>query len=243
MDEQDVQKNFARRMIFSLLKPAAVLGDTMGIELKTFTTMAQLAIYQQKKRRGLTQSEISKQLGVSSRTLDRVLKIMRNGFFEPESDHELPRKIEFILWGEPCGLARLVQLLDGYSAEEIQQALDVLVEEERARPIEGRTLKWGVTRRANRLSDDKLAAKIDGLNNVLGVISNAVWNRFFKESPQAGARTVTMLIRQEDIPELKQLYETYIWPRLVELDAQAQESQDSVEMGVTMVWSRSEHQE
>ena len=237
MDEAKGNLGFARRVAYSLLRPAARVAASSGLPLKDFVQLSQLVLYEVKRGKGLSQRKIAQELDVSSRTLDRLLKDFRDGFFEPETSHELPRRIEFMLWAEPAGLARIAQVLSEFDPDDIEAALDLLIRDGRVEPVEGRTLKYAPTQRANRIMDTDLARRIDALNNVLQVLSEATQHRFIEDDTRASARTVAMRVRTEDLPELEKIYEELIWPRLVALDERASGDESAIDLGLTLLWT------
>lgn len=228
---------FGRRVAYSMLKPAAAIADRLGLSMADFVHLSQVAVYKQKRSRGMTLSDMASELDVSSRTLDRLVKAMRNNFFAPEREHELPRQIEFMLWSEPLSEARLNQLMPTQEGDEIREAIEHLLDTERIEELDGRTVTYRATRRANRILDDGLAARIDGLNNMLGTIKDTVIQRFFKGDARAGARTVALRVRPEDLAEIEAIYEAAVWPKLVELDAAANDCDEAIEVGLTLAWS------
>lgn len=235
--DEGLVTEFGKRVVFSMLKPAAAIADRLGLSMADFVQLAQVAVYLQKRSRGMTIAQMADELEVSSRTLDRLIKSMRENFFSPEQEHELPRQLEFLLWSQPMSVARLCQLLPSSTPQEIEEAIEILLDTERVAVSEGRTTSYTVTRRANRILDDGLAARIDGLNNMLSTIRDTVARRFFDDDPRAGARTVALRIRPEDLAAIEQLYEEAVWPRLVELDQKAEAREDAIEVGLTLVWS------
>lgn len=243
MEDGTDSLSFSRRVVYSLLRPAARIAAKAGLPLKDFAQLSQLSLYEVKKGQGLSQREIAEELDVSSRTIDRLLKDLREGFFEPEIEHELPRKIEFMLWAEPAGIARIAQVLSKHEPDDIEHALALLVQEGRVETVPGRTLKYAPTQRANRLMDKDLASRIDGLNNVLTVLAEATQNRFINGDRRAAARSVTMRVRRQDIEEFEKIYEETVWPRLVALDEKATSAEDAVDMGLTIVWTPFEETE
>ncbi len=230
-------EEFVRRLVYSLLKPSARIADRFGLSLKQLAQLTQLVFYEHKRRRGLSIKEISKEFQTSTRTVDRLIKSLREDFFEPEHEHELPRRIEFLLWAEPLGAARIAQLLPEHPEQEVFDALDALVEQKRVMVQAGRTTLYACTQRANRLPDSTEAAKVDALNHLLGTVIQAVERRFFERDPRAGARNVALRIRPEDFERIEALYEQHIWPLLTELDAHAEEAEDAVELGWVTCWS------
>lgn len=233
------RQEFTARVLYSLLRPAVGLADRFRMPMKDFTGLLQRAYYQAKRARGLTLPQVAAELQMSTRTADRLARSMRENFFVPEQEHELPRKVEFMLWSGPRGLARLQQLLPEYEPHEVERSLMGLVKEGRVKEVEGRTLMYAATRRANRLPDDTMAARVDGLNNLMETLLETVRRRFFEQDQRAGARTVGLRVRRSDIAQIEKLYEEVVWERLLALDNQARDAdpEDVIEMGLVMCWS------
>lgn len=230
-------EQFVWRVVYSLFKPAMHFADRYTLPLKGITQLSQLAIIERKRARALPIREIAAQLDTSSRTIDRLMAELREDFFEPEQQHELPRRIEFMLWTKPLSLARLIQLMPEHDPDEIEKTLERLIEQRRVIVEEGRTTTYATTQRANRLPDDTESAKIDALNHLLQIIEQAVQRRFFGKDPRAAARNASLRVRAQDIHELELLYEQHIWPKLVELDAKASEDDNAIEIGWLTCWS------
>ena len=233
----DVSEEFIRRLVYSLLKPGTKIADRFHVPLKQVTQLVQLVFYEKKRGRGLSIKQISEEFQTSTRTVDRLIKSLREDFFDPETEHELPRKIEFLLWAEPLGAQRIAQLLPDHSEDAIRDALELLIDQQRVVAQEGRTTLYAATQKANRLSDSTEAAKIDALNHLLGTVIEAVERRFLERDPRAGARNVSLRLRREDLSEIEHLYETVIWPKLCELDERASDAEDTIELGWVTCWS------
>ena len=86
------------------------------------------------------------------------------------------------------------------------------------------------------MSQDWLA-RLDGLNNLLSTVANAVDARFFQDNPHAFARTVSLRVREEDMPKLHALYNDVIWDTLRELDALARDDESAQEIDLSLVWA------
>jgi hypothetical protein len=236
---QHTRQEFAMRVLYSLLKPAVALADRFGVSMKDLEGLLGRAYYQRKRERGLTLPDMARELQVSTRTADRLAKSLRDNFFSPEEQHELPRRVEFLLWSGPRSLARLQQLLPEVSVAQLEAALESLIAEERAAFEPGRTPMYRATRRANRLLDNTMAARVDGLNHLLQTLQETVRRRFFLQDQRAGARTIGLRVRREEITEIERLYEEVLWAKLVELDSRAREANEDevVEIGLALCWS------
>jgi hypothetical protein len=234
------------RVIYSLLRPAVRLARLFKVPLKDVVTWVELAYFHELKDAGFTQRDSASLFDVSTRKVAQLAARLKQNFFKPEQDEELPRRIEFMLWAGPESEGRIHQSLPGHSKEEVRHALELLVEQERAVRIDGRTVYYEVPRLEFRLYQDHWMAKIDGLNNHLFSVLDSVFGRFFPPDNQpdderALARTLNFRIRNQDIDELRKLYEEVIFPRLRDLDeaakAASDEDDESVEMGLSINWA------
>lgn len=230
-----------RRVIYSLLRPAVRLARRFSIPLKEMVHWLELAYFHELKDSGLTQREAASLFDVSTRKVAQLAARLKQNFFDPERDEELPRRIEFMLWAGPESAGRIHQSLSGYSKAEIDRALQLLVDQERVIRRDGRTTYYEVPSSEFRLYRDRWLAKIDGLNNHLVSVVDSVFGRFFKDDSRAFARTLNFRIRKDDIAELRTLYEEVIFPTLRDLDEAAKASPDdggdSVEMGLSINWA------
>lgn len=226
-----------QRVIYSLLRPAARLARLFGVPLKEIVGWLELAYFHELKDAGLTQRESASLFGVSTRKVAQLAARLKQNFFRPERDEELPRRIEFMLWAGPESEGRIIQSLDGYTPDEVRHALELLVDQERVVRTDGRTVYYEVPRSEFRLYQDHWMAKIDGLNNHLFSVVDSIFGRFFKDDERAFARTLNFRIRKEDIGELRKLYEEVIFPRLRDLDEAAKNADDAEEVGLSINWA------
>jgi hypothetical protein len=241
------------RVIYSLLRPAVRLARLFKVPLKDIVTWVELAYFHELKDAGFTQRDSASLFDVSTRKVAQLAARLKQNFFKPEHDEELPRRIEFMLWAGPESEGRIHQSLTGHSKEEVRHALELLVDQERAVRVDGRTVYYEVPRSEFRLYQDHWMAKIDGLNNHLFNVVDGVFARFFandhdQDGDRALARSLNFRIRKTDIAELRKLYEEVIFPRLRDLDEAAKASpedanstedgkHDSVEMGLSINWA------
>lgn len=228
------------RVIYSLLRPVVRLAGVFGLPLQDIKEWLGVAYLHELKRRGLTQVESAKHIGVSRRTIISLSRKLRDNFFAPERHEGVERRILFMLWAEPMPLGRIRQALDGEADDEAcEQALEKLLA---AGAISSReylgTTHYELNRSEFRLYKDNWIGRIDALNNQLDHIGDTVFARFFKESPLSFARTVTLSICEEDVPELERLYREVIFPELVRLDERASACDGEVEaMELSLSWA------
>ena len=226
-----------RRILFSLLKPAVRLARRMGIGLKETRDWLELAYYDELRRDGLTLQDAADAAQISRRKTAQLSKGLKENFFDPEREAELPRRIEFILWAGPLTEGRLRQALREHAPEEIDDALALLREQGRVEVTHGRAPLYRVPRSEFRLYRGDWISRIDGLNNQLAVIERTVRARFFDDDERAFQRTLNLRVRPEDQKELEQLYREVVYPRLAELDERARQADDSDTMGFSMSWA------
>lgn len=231
-----------RRVLYSLLRPAVRLARIFSIPLREMVRWFELAYFHELRQVDFTQREAAGLFDVSRRKVAQLAKRLKQNFFKPEREEGLPRRIEFMLWAGPESEGRIHQNLSAYSADEVEEALELLVEQERLVKEEGRTTHYRVPKHEFRLYRDDWLAKIDGLNDHLESVADSVFGRFFEEDDRAFARTLTFRIRDEDLDELRELYESVVFPTLAELDAAARDESDdideeSTEMRLSMNWA------
>lgn len=234
---QVAQEDLLGRVIYAFLRPAVRLAIAGGVSMRDITDWLRLAHLREARRRGLKMREIAGLAGVSIATLARLSKRLKDDFVRPEREHELPTRIEFMLWAEPLSAGRIHQALPGFEAKKIDAALELLVDEGRARLVPGRVPKYEIVLYAARRADGDVFAKIDALDSLLESTIDAVAGRFFAQDPRALARTAMLRVADEDLPELRKLYEEVVWPALVKLDKRAEGKTDTNEMQVSLLWA------
>ncbi len=227
-----------RRVVYALFLPAVRLAFSFGLPIRELVEWLEMAYFHETRRRGLVMREASERLGVSVRKVAMLASQLKQNFAQPDREVELPRRIEFLLWAEPLSEARIKQLLSDHAADEIREALDQLVAEGRATEQPGRVTKYAVVKSEFRLVNQRgWLSRIDGLNNLLGSVTNAVYGRFFHAEPRAFARTLSLRVRPADRPRLQQLYEEAIWETLRRLDAEAKDDPEAQQVDVSIVWA------
>lgn len=230
-----------RRVLYALLTPAVRLGLAFHLPIKELTDLIQMAYFHETRRRGLKMRQASELLGVSMRKVALLSRRLKQNFLQDQQEEGLPRRIEFMLWAEPLSEARLRQAIPDATDDELRQAIERLVEQKRIRLVPGRTPTFEVVRSEFRLVRDHWLARIDGLNNLLGGIGNAVFARFFNDEPRAFARTLSLRVRPEDHARLRTLYDELVYPTLRELDAAAHADEHAEAIDFSIVWAPYEY--
>ncbi|MCA9520419.1 MAG: hypothetical protein KC609_05585 [Myxococcales bacterium] len=225
------------RVLYSLLKPVVKLARVNGISSKALAAWVQLAYFHDLRRSGLTMAEACERLDISMRTASRLSKQLKQDFFRPEREHQLPRQIEFMLWLQPLSEARLEQALPGVERDEIRAALETLIAEKRIVEQRGRTTTYSAASSTDRLVRPGWMARIGGLNSLLSTVLNAIYGRFFGNGAPTFARNLSLRILRDDVSRLNQLYETTIWPELAALDERAEGRDDALPLSFALLWA------
>lgn len=231
------KEELKERVLYSLFGPVAKMARTFRVPLGDLKNLLEMAHFHELKNEALTLNESASVLGVSRRKAAQLSKALKENFFRPEREHGLTRRIEYMLWAGAMTQGRIIQTLSDYEEADIQDALGRLVEQERVHRIEGRTVTYEVPRGEFRLYQDNWLARIDGLNNLLGNVVNAVMGRFFFDEKDAFARTLNLRIRPQDLPRLKQLYEEVIWETLKEFDENAKGAPEAQSIDLSILWA------
>jgi len=236
-EENPFYSQVEKRVIYGLLLPAVRLGFMFKVPIKEMGDLLQMAYYHETKRQGLKMREAGDLLDVSMRKVALLSKQLKVNFLELESQHSLPRRIEFMLWANPLSASRLIQAMDEKAQDEILDALELLITKGRVREIKGATVTYEVCSSEARLVDSTWLARLDGLDNVMEVIANTVYGRFFLGEPRAFARTLSLRMRQSGVEQLKLFYKKSFYPLLHQLEEEAKKDEEAVMMDVSLIWA------
>lgn len=225
-----------RRIIFAMVRPVAMVAAHVGFPMKELTNFVRLGYFRQLRERGASLEDIAQIMEVSPRTARRLNHELRSDFFLPEIEHTLARRIEFMLWNEPLSRARITQLLQDVEEDEVDAALERLIEEERVEAIEGRSTRYRVTSLVSRLVDDGFARRVGALNSLLQNVAETVTSRLLDSSEDAFARTISFRVRHEDLSALRHYYNGLL-ERLVELESKVDANERSVPVRLSYIWA------
>lgn len=237
------QEELVRRVLYSVMTPTVRLARVFSVPLKETVHWTQVATFHELRKRGWTLQQIAEALDVSVRKASQLSAQLKENFFVPEREHELPRRIEFLLWAEPMSAARIRQVLRDEGGEpideaEIVAAIETLEAQERVRlEAQGTTQVYVLSRRASRMYQDRWMTRIDGLNHMLSALTQAILGRFFEADPATFARTVTLHMRPEDTAALERFYQETIWPFLAQLDEVAAEDPEARPVDLGIFWA------
>lgn len=225
------------RVIYSLMLPAVRLARAFGVSLEEIRSWLELAYFHDLRRDGLTLEQVADRLEVSKRKASELSRRLKTNFFTPERAYGLPRRIEFLVWAEPMSKARLMQNLGDVAPNEVEEALEKLLEEGRIVADEEGNTTYLLARGASRLVEDSWVAKIDGLNKMMQTLTDVVYARFFDDEPKAFARNMQFHIRPEALSRLGEIYEEGVWDELVALDDEAESDPNALGMELSVLWS------
>ena len=239
------------RVIYALFLPAVRVARAFGVPLGSLKAWLETAYYQETQRKGLKGSEVARLMDVSTSKVSLLARQLRETFVTDEVEASLPRRIEFMLWAEPLTRARLKQVLTDVDAAAVDQAVDQLVDGGRITADDsGRTTVYRLAIDRDRRAWDTWLARIDGLNDALGNVSDAVYARFFDQAPTAFARTLSFRLRRRALGRLRTFYEEQLFPLILELDAEAGDAhgeggdsshtggaEDAMGMRLSMFWA------
>ncbi len=239
MSEQPSQEELYERLTYSLLSAASRMAARMALPLKRSTQLLEMAYFHALRRRGFPVKQAAERLGVSLRKGARLSKLLKTNFLRAERAHELPRRVEFLLWAGPLGERRITQALPDIDPEELQQILKDLLVQGRLRLNPGRTPTYSVSREAYRVALDGWLARIDAADNLIASLLQVLEARFFRKDERAFARSLSLHMRAQDLGHLKAHYEEQIWPLLLKLERAAREAPEGeiIELDLSLLWS------
>lgn len=158
-----------------------------------------------------------------------------------EEAHELPRRIEYMVWAEPLTLAKLNQVMPDVDRALLDATVEQLVADERIKPMKrGAEIVYGLQIRTARRVWDTWLARLDGLNHALKSVGDAVFQRFFggDAAEDAFARTLTFHLRRADKAALRSFYEDQLFPFIKGLnDAAEGDAEDAEVVSLSVFWA------
>ncbi len=190
-----------RRLIYSLLRPVVRMARRFRVPLKGVVELARLAYFEELRREGgSTQNGIADDLGVSRRTVATLEAQHKSDFLAPERELEFARAVEHSLADTPESAAEVAARLDDRGGDdvEVQRVLDALAASGRAAATGGGpgddSRRYALNRGFRSLVRNDLHARIDGLNQILDVVTSAVRGRLAGDDPRPTvARTLSLV--------------------------------------------------
>lgn len=232
------EAELARRVLYVFLYNTARLADRFEAPkpMKAAARSLQMAWFHALRRRGLKLREIAERLSISAATAANLSKRLKANFLTGEGRGELERRIQFMVWAEPVSVARIAQVLKE-PVDDVQAIVDQLVGEGRLEAVEGRTTRYRA-QRSSRVVRDQVLARLDGLNQLVGAVTQAAWSRFFAPSEPAFARVLQFRARPADLETLQRFYEEQVWPLLEGIDAAAADDDAAIPLEFVLTWSK-----
>ena len=223
---------------------AAKLCASLGVPLKEFTGLMRVAYLKELRAKGMNLAQCAEHLNVSERTAKNLSKELRESFELPDVAHALPTRIEFMLWRTPMSAARLNQVLKDQSEEQVQEAIELLLEQER---VEIDTRKATPVYRATQSVNSQLSThwvkRVGGLNSLIDNLARTIALRFFEgdgepvSEDRAFARTLSFYLTPGRLGELQRLFWETIVPKIAELDQASHEEQGAQAVKLTLFWA------
>ena len=225
-----------QRLLHAFGRSVALLADAFGTTLRDAQETIRMAYFHEMKSRGLKLKEIAAQLDVSERHVKRLQSGFRETFLSDEREYDLPVRIEFLLWATPVSRQKVKQLLRRFEADEraIDEAIDDLIAMERVVEEGG---ELAVRRAVHSKLNHTWLARIGGLTSFVLNLSDAAYARFIDDEPHAFARTLSFLIRPDDIQVLERHFRDTLVPLVQQLDEEAKASEDGEPIRLSLCWA------
>lgn len=224
-------------MLYGLLVGAARVARMCRIPMAEVAELLQMASFREARSHGLRLKEVASLLGVSLRKASQLSQRLKSNFLGVEQAVTLPRRIEFLLWAEPMSRTKIRRAMHDQEPRDVDDAIDTLLEQQRIRERrDRRTVVYERVAQNSRLigADDR--SRLDGLNHAVGVLTSAIFGRFFRDEDKAFYRTISFYVRAEDLGELRAFYDS-LWERVQALEDRAQRDPNALRMEVTLAYA------
>lgn len=227
------------RVLYALLGPAGRLARAFATPLTVLRDRAEMAYYHETKRKGLKMKEVAALMDVSISKVALLSRALKENFLSDAEEAELPRQIEFMLWAEPLSAAKIKQVLTETDPDRVDAVIATLVDEGRVASVEeDNKVVYELQISTDRRVWDSWLARIDGLNNVLRNVTDAIYARFFTDEQGAFARTLTFRARPDDLERLRDFYENQLFAMVEELDTLAEnDPEEAVPISLSLFWA------
>ncbi|MFU8804062.1 MAG: hypothetical protein ACNA8W_09665 [Bradymonadaceae bacterium] len=237
-DKEIDEGELRERLVYSLIQPGIGLAARSGLSLKMLTKLLRIAYFHEFRSQGYSLAEICDALDISIATAARLSKSLKDNFFRPEHEHELPQRIEYMLWAEPLSASRINQVLPGEKEEDVRDALEILLRDERIEEDPNDEGTYRLVRRHGRLVRDHWFSRVGALNSLLKSLIATVEARFFAPETPSLSRTLNFRVHPEQVDELQRFYDENLWPTMARLDDEAgDEGHKHVQLSVFWVVS------
>lgn len=252
MNDPSIEREeLERRVLLAALSLGVRLCCRLGVPLKELTQHARVAYFRELRQQGLSIAQCAEQLEVSERTAKNLARELRESFELPDHKHTLPTRIEFMLWRSPMSLARLHQVLKEHEHREVDEAVALLLKQQRIRlDDEPSTPVYVPTQSVNSQLSPDWIKRIGGLNSLMDNLYQVIGRRFFDEEPcgdedeqpQAYARTLSFYVEPGRLSALKRLFWEVVVPQIAALDQESHLKPGALPVKLTMFWASQEEE-
>jgi len=182
-----------RRLVYAMLQPAMALCRRFRFSLDVVDQLSRLAYYEEVRRGGATQNDVSELFGTSLRTVVAIEKQLRSDFLSPAYEVERVRRLEGALAEGERTIDELADQVNETTAD-VTRSMEGLVGAGRARRITGdEETRYVLSERYQSLVRDDLGSRIDGLKHQLEVLLSAVQARFLGDGDGKAASVARTL--------------------------------------------------
>lgn len=208
------------RLVYSLLKPAVNMAARFHVPMRTLAELLRLAYFEALRREGLSQTAIGTRLGQTARHMRTLARKLKTDFFAAEREVGLVREVESEIARSSPTTKRLHESLPGWSAAEVDAAVETLL-------AEGRVVRnkqhLEIARHYVVLGSDKFHLRIDALNHFMTGISRAVTQRLiFEEREEAMVKTISFVADPRQLREFLSTLEANLRRDIARLEEDAQ---------------------
>ena len=243
--ESIARRELDRRVLLGAISLGVKLAMRLEIPLKEVTSLMRVAYMRELRARGLSLMECADMLGVSERTAKNLARELRQSFELPDKEHALPTRIEFMLWRAPMSLARLKQVIQDHSSSEVEDAVKLLLEQERV-TLDPAQSVYVTTQSVNSQLSTDWVKRVGGLNSLIDNLTRTITRRFFTPQGEeeeleadlsAFARTLSFYVSRGRLKELQELFWKKVVPEIAALDQASHEEQDAYSVKMTLFWA------
>lgn len=247
-DVSIARRELDRRVLLGAISLGVKLAMKLEISLKEVTSLVRVAYMRELRAQGLSLLECADVLGVSERTAKNLARELRQSFDLPDKEHTLPTQIEFMLWRAPMSLARLKQVIQEHDAAEVEDAVALLVEQERV-SLDTTQNVYVTTQSVNSQLSTDWVKRVGGLNSLIDNLTRTITQRFFsvpegqeqedgiETDLSAFARTLSFYVSRGRLEELQQLFWKKVVPEIAALDLASHEEEDAYSVKMTLFWA------
>lgn len=234
----DAVVELSSRLVYSLLRPVVRTAARFRMPIDRLVELTKLAYFEEYRAKAPRDLDfVARSLGVSYRTAVNFNRAARDGFFRPEKDVEPLRRICGALVSGPKTLEALAENLGDLDAAQIQRGLYLLGENQWVKE-DPKTGTYALQEVLRSYVSDDVARRVDGLNNLLDVVADAVWSRFLGTDDEPSlARTWVFAAKPEAIRQWLDEKAREVRHQVVDLEENALADDGGERFGVAFISS------